>query len=148
MSASSGFVRRRAGLGGAFFVSDQAFGVVSSQTSGTMEDGVRAIGIGSHLHPGFDEVRPQRAFRDLQLQTVVGNAIVVADLTLFLHAKLLLHAKHLVEQAVEEHEAGSSSEDAVEAGVSVDVRTDGILKPDSAIRSTWNEFPGRSSAKS
>ena len=56
-----------------------------------MEDGVRAIGIGSHLHPGFDEVRPQRAFRDLQLQTVVGNAIVVADLT------LLLHAKHLVE---------------------------------------------------
>ncbi len=56
-----------------------------------MKDGVRAVEVGSHPHPRLDEMGAQRAFRDLQLESVVGHAIVVADLA------LLLHAKHFVE---------------------------------------------------
>ena len=49
-----------------------------------------AVGIDVDLDPRLDEVRPQRAFRDLQLERPVGHAIVVADLALLLHAQDLV----------------------------------------------------------
>ena len=43
-----------------------------------------------HLDPRLDEMRPHRALGDLKFQRAVGDAIVVADLPLFLDAQDLV----------------------------------------------------------
>ncbi len=52
-----------------------------------MEDRIGAVVVLTDLDSGLDEMRPQRAFGDLQFQPVEGDAIVVADLALFLEAE-------------------------------------------------------------
>ena len=86
-------LRRRADLSGASSVivrPEPSFLVVAADASGPMEEGVRAVGIDVHLDPRLDEVRPHRAFGDLQFQCPVGDAIVVADLALLLNAQDLV----------------------------------------------------------
>jgi hypothetical protein len=46
-------------------VDRKAFAVVSTQTASTMENRQPAVGIVMHFHRRFDEVRTQRALRDL-----------------------------------------------------------------------------------
>jgi hypothetical protein len=55
-----------------------------------MKDGVGAVGVEVDLDPRLDEMRPQRAWWDLQLQRPVGHAIVVLDLALLLNAQDLV----------------------------------------------------------
>jgi hypothetical protein len=57
---------------------------------GGTPEGVRAVGIDAHLDSRLDEMRAHRTFRDLQLERLVGDAIVVADLTLLLDAQDLV----------------------------------------------------------
>ena len=71
--------RRRADLGDAFFFPEGPFLVVAAQTALAVKDGVASVGILAHFHPRLDEMGAQRAFRDLQLEPVERNAIVVAD---------------------------------------------------------------------
>ena len=52
-----------------------------------MEDRQRAVGVLVHAHPRLDEVRAQRARRDLEGKTPVAHAVVVADHALLLHAQ-------------------------------------------------------------
>ena len=87
---SPGF-RRRADLSGVFRISDRSVLVVAADAAGSVEEGVRAVGIDVDLDPRLDEMRPQPAWRDLQLERPVGHAIVV------LHLPLLVHAQDLVE---------------------------------------------------
>src|ERR1700748_2388946 len=55
-----------------------------------MKEGVGAVGVDVDLDPRLDEMGPHRAFGDLQLQRPVGDAIVMADLTLLLDAQDLV----------------------------------------------------------
>ena len=55
-----------------------------------MKDGVRAVRIKVDFDPRLDEVRPHRAFRDLQFERPKRHAVVVADLALLLHAQDLV----------------------------------------------------------
>ena len=54
---------------------------------GPRKEGVRAVGIDVDLDPRAHEARSHRAFRELQLQGPVGDAIVLADLPLLLNAQ-------------------------------------------------------------
>ena len=72
-------------------ISDGSVLVVAADASWPMEEGVGAVGIGMDLDPRLDEMRPHRAFGNLQPQRAVGHAIVV------LHLPLLVHAQDLVE---------------------------------------------------
>ena len=82
--------RRRADLSGVFGIFDRSLFVVAANAARPMEEGVGAIGIVMDLDPRLDEMRPHRAFRDLQLQRSVGHAIVVHDLALLLDAQDLV----------------------------------------------------------
>jgi len=82
--------RRRADLSGVFRISDRSVLIISADAAGSVEDGVRAVGIDVDLDPRLDEVGPHRAFGDLQFQRPVGDAIVVHDLTFLLHAQDLI----------------------------------------------------------
>jgi hypothetical protein len=84
-------LRRRADLSGADFCGP-AFLVVATDASGSVKDGVRAIGIDVDvdLDPRLDEMRPHRAFGNLPFQRPIGDAIVVADLALLLDAQNLV----------------------------------------------------------
>ena len=64
--------------------------VVAADASGSVEEGVGAVGIDMDLDPRLDEMRAHRAFRDLQLERPVGDAIVVADLPLVFDAQDLV----------------------------------------------------------
>src|SRR5271165_6055567 len=64
-----------------------AVGVVVGQPVGPEEDGKRAIGILVDAHGGFDEVRSQRAGRDLQAERAPFDGVVVADLAGLLDAE-------------------------------------------------------------
>ena len=55
-----------------------------------MKESVRAVGVDAHLDPRLNEMRAQRAFRDLQLERPVGDAIVLSDLALLLNAQDLV----------------------------------------------------------
>ena len=81
---------RGLGLRACGFSEKNAVSVVAADAARPMEDGERAVGIDVDLDPRLDEVRPHRAFRDLQLQRAVGDAIVVADLALLLDAQDLV----------------------------------------------------------
>jgi hypothetical protein len=61
--------------------------VVAADASGSVEEGVGAVGIDVDLDPRLDEMGPHRAFGDLQFQGSVGDAIVMADLALLLDAQ-------------------------------------------------------------
>ena len=61
--------------------------IVAAEASLAVEDRVGTVVVMADLDPRLDEVRAQRARRDLQLQPVERHAIVVADLTFFLNAK-------------------------------------------------------------
>ena len=52
-----------------------------------MEEGAGAVGIDVHLDPRLDEMGAHRAWRDLQFQPAIRNAIVVHHLAFLLHAK-------------------------------------------------------------
>jgi hypothetical protein len=52
-----------------------------------VEDRERAVGVVVDPHPHLDEVRPDRARRDLQAQAPVAHAVVVAHHPLFVHAQ-------------------------------------------------------------
>src|SRR5271168_680994 len=82
--------RRRADLSGVFRISDRSVLVVAADAAGPVEDGVGAVGVDVDLHPRPDEMRPHRALRDLELERAVGDAIVMADLPLFLDAQDLV----------------------------------------------------------
>src|SRR5690242_1949426 len=82
--------RRRADLSGVFRISDRSVLVIAADASGSVEDGVGAVGIDVDLDPRLDEVRPHRAFGDLQFQRPVGHAIVMSDLSLLLNAQDLV----------------------------------------------------------
>src|ERR1700760_3793876 len=69
--------RRRADLSGVFRISDRSVLVIAADAAGSMEEGVRAVGIDVDLDPRLDEVRAHRAFGDLELEHPVGDAIVV-----------------------------------------------------------------------
>src|SRR5665213_3827373 len=66
-----------------------ASAIVATETTRAVEDGVGAVVVLPNLDPRLDKVRAQRTCRDLQFQTVERHAIVVADLTLLLHAENL-----------------------------------------------------------
>src|SRR5665213_2016782 len=74
--------RRRGSVSRRFWVrlNDAAGGVVVGQTVGAEEDRQRAVGILVDAHGGLDEVRPQRARRDLQTERAPFDGVVVADL--------------------------------------------------------------------
>ena len=60
-------LRRRADLSGAKGVivgPEPAFLVVAADAAGSVEDGVRAVGIDVDLDPRLDEMGPHRALRD------------------------------------------------------------------------------------
>src|SRR5271166_4199517 len=82
--------RRRADLSGAFGVIvglfERSLIVVAADAARSVEEGVRAVRIEVDLDPRLDEMRPHRTWRDLQLQRPVGDAIVLSDLALLLHA--------------------------------------------------------------
>src|SRR5271154_7570521 len=82
--------RRRADLSGVFRISDRSVLVVAADAAGPVEDGVGAVGVDVDFHSRLDEVRPHRAFRDLELERAVGDAIVMADLPLLLDAQDLV----------------------------------------------------------
>src|SRR5271154_3587709 len=86
---SPGF-RRRADLSGVFRISDGSVLVVAADAAGSVEEGGRAVGVDVDLDPRLDEVGSHRAFGDLELESPVGHAIVVHDLTLLLHAQNLI----------------------------------------------------------
>ena len=69
-----------------------SFFVVAADASWPVEKGVRSVGVRRSVdfHPRLDEMRPRRAFRDLELQRSVGHAIVMADLPLLLDAQDLV----------------------------------------------------------
>ena len=86
-------LRRRADLSGALdraVVLEPAFLVVAADAARSVKDGVRAVRVDMHLDPRLDEMRAHRAFRDLELQRAVGDAIVVSDLPLLLDAQDLV----------------------------------------------------------
>jgi hypothetical protein len=76
---STGF-RRRADLSGVFRIFDGSVLVVAADAAGSVEEGVRAVGVDLDLDPRLNEVRAHWAFGDLQFQCSVGHAIVVHDL--------------------------------------------------------------------
>src|ERR1700722_15773761 len=86
---STGF-RRRAELSGVFRISDRSVLVVAADAAGSVEEGVRAVGIDVDLDPRLDEMRAHWAFWGLQFQRAVGDAIVLADLALLLDAQDLV----------------------------------------------------------
>jgi hypothetical protein len=90
MSASSGSVLLWADLSGVFRISDRSVLVVAADAAGSVEEGVRAVGLDVDLDPRLDEVGPHRTFGDLQFQRSVGHAIVIHDLTLLPHAQGLI----------------------------------------------------------
>ena len=63
---------------------------MSAEAAGSVEAGVGAVGVDVDLDPRLDEVGSHRAFGDLELESPVGHAIVVHDLTLLLHAQNLI----------------------------------------------------------
>ena len=83
-------LRCRADLGGVFRISDRSVLVISADAAGSVEEGVRAVGVDVDLDPRLDEVGPHQAFGDLQFQRPVGHAIVVSDLALLLNAQDLV----------------------------------------------------------
>ena len=83
-------VRRRADLSGVFRILERSVGVVAADASRPMKDGVGAVGVDVDLDLRLDEMRPQRAWWDLQFQRPVGHAIVVLDLALLLNAQDLV----------------------------------------------------------
>jgi hypothetical protein len=90
---------------------------------------VGAIGVDVDLDPRLDEVRPHRAFGDLQFQRPVGDAIVVHDLT------LLLRAQDLVEIDARDGREGRALAGRIdgEAGVvggKVDLADEGVGRLD------------------
>src|SRR5271166_1718103 len=90
LSMPSTGLRRRADLSGVFRISDHSVLVVAADASGSVKDGVGAVGVDVDLDARLDEVRAHRAFRDLQLERPGGDAIVVADLPLLLLAQDLV----------------------------------------------------------
>src|ERR1700683_2753110 len=89
---STGF-RRRADLSGVFrFIGlpERSFLVVAADAARSMKDSVGAVGVDVDLDPRLDEMRPHRALRDLELERAVGDAIVLADLSLLLDAQDLV----------------------------------------------------------
>jgi hypothetical protein len=86
---STGF-RRRADLSGIFRISDRSVLVVAADAARPVKEGVRAVGIDMDLDPRLDEMRAHRAFRDLQLERPVGDAIVIAGLPPLLDAQDLV----------------------------------------------------------
>jgi hypothetical protein len=83
-------LRRRADLSGALdraVVLEPSVLVVAADAARPVKEGVRAVGIDVHLDPRLDEMRAHRALGDLQFQSAVGDAIVVADLPLLLNAQ-------------------------------------------------------------
>ena len=83
-------VRRRADLSGVFRISDHSVLVIAADAAGSVEESVGSVGIDVDLDPRLDEMGAHRAFGDLQFQRAVGDAIVVHDLTLLLHAQDLV----------------------------------------------------------
>ena len=63
--------------------------VIAAKATGSVEDGKRAIGIVPDFDPDLDEMAPEGAFGDLQLEPVERHAIVVAHLAVFLDAENL-----------------------------------------------------------
>ena len=73
---------RRADLGGVFRViglPERSFFVVAADAARSMKEGVGAVGIDVDLDPRLDEMGAHRAWRDLQFEGAVGDAIVMAD---------------------------------------------------------------------
>jgi hypothetical protein len=93
-SPPSGFKRQSVGHG-------RASAIVATETTRAVEDGVGAVVVLTNLDPRLDKVRAQRTCRNLQFQQVERDAIVVADLTLLLHAKDLaeIDTRHRDESA-------------------------------------------------
>src|SRR3546814_11162873 len=56
-----------------------AVGIVVGEAMRAEEDGEGAVGILVDPDPGLDEVRPERARRELQMQTVPVAGVIVAD---------------------------------------------------------------------
>ena len=81
-----------------------------------MEEGVRAVGIDAHLDPRLDEMRAHRAFRDLQLERPVGDAIVVAYLPFLLDAQDLVEVDAGNGVKAKPSPAGSTAKRALWAG--------------------------------
>jgi hypothetical protein len=108
--------RRRADLSGVFRISDRSVLVISADAAGSVEDGVRAVGIDVDLDPRLDEVGPHRAFGDLQFQRPVGDAIVVHDLTFLLHAQDLIEIAPEMGVKAEPSPAGSTAKRALWEG--------------------------------
>src|SRR3546814_16821044 len=80
-----GSVSRRPSSG--FDVS--AVGIVVGEAMRAEEDGEGAVGILVDPDPGLDEMWPERARRELQMQTVPFDGVVVADPALVLNAPAL-----------------------------------------------------------
>jgi hypothetical protein len=118
LSMPSTGARRRAVLSGLFRISDRSLLVISADAAGSVEEGVRAVGVDVDLDPRLDEMGPHRAFGDLQFQRPVGDAIVVADLPLLLDAQDLIEidAWNGREGRAEPSPAGSTAKRALWAG--------------------------------
>ncbi len=84
-------------------IDECAFVVIAPDASSTVEDDIGSVGVLAHLDCCLDEMRAQRAGRDLQAQTVTDDGVVVGDLA------LLLAAEHFAEFDAEDgHEDGAS----------------------------------------
>ena len=125
-------LRRRADLSGAacrIGCPEPAFLVVAADAARSVKDGVRAVRVDMHLDPRLDEMGAHRAFRDLQFQRAVGDAIVMADLP------LLLDAQDLVEIDARDGREGRALAGRLdrEAGVvfrQIDVADEGVGRLD------------------
>ncbi len=88
--------RRRAELSGASGVIrclERSVPVVAADAAGSVEDGVRAVGIDVRLDPRVHEMGPHRPpDRSPGVQRPVGDAIVLADLPLLLDAQDLVES--------------------------------------------------------
>src|ERR1700685_1214956 len=82
--------RRRADLSGVFGISDRSVLVVAADAAGPVEDGVGAVSVDVDLDPRLYEMGAHRAGRDVELERAGGDAIVMADLPLFLDAQDLV----------------------------------------------------------
>ena len=110
-------------------VLERSVRVVAADAARSVEEGVRAVGIDVDLDPRLHEMGPHRAFGDLQFQRAVGDAIVVADLT------LLLDAQDLVEVDARDGREGRALAGRIdgEAGIvggQIDVADEGVGRLD------------------
>src|SRR3546814_7290083 len=76
-------------------VDDGAVAVAAGEAVGSEEDGDGAVGIFVNAHGRLDEMRPEPAGRQLQVEAAPLHRVVVADAALLLDARSEVHTSEL-----------------------------------------------------